>query len=168
MMSDITLRSTKGALLTNQEVDDNFSAINTDKYESGDNIEAGALDIGGSITYTANGSVAAAGTTYSDATVLSATYNIVSTATASQGVRLPTVAEGLKVVIVNDTTANINLYANSQDDIDGGAQEQGAGESVTVLKAGVTITLIGISGASWRTFLSESIQIFNVSGVRLV
>jgi hypothetical protein len=35
-MSDITLRSVKGTPLTNTEVDDNFSNLNTDKYESGD------------------------------------------------------------------------------------------------------------------------------------
>lgn len=166
-MSDITLRSTKGALLTNQEVDDNFSALNTDKYESGDSISSADLAISGSVAYSVSGTVSAAGSTWSDATALTATYNIVSTATASQGVKLPTVAEGLKVVIVNDTNVDINVYASTLDDIDGGAQEQNNGESITQLKSGVTMTLVGISDVSWRTFLSESIQVFNVSGVRL-
>ena len=35
-MADLTLRTVKGSPLTNQEVDDNFSNLNTDKYESGD------------------------------------------------------------------------------------------------------------------------------------
>lgn len=35
-MATLTLRGVKGSPLTNQEVDDNFSALNTDKYESGD------------------------------------------------------------------------------------------------------------------------------------
>jgi len=35
-MADLTLRNVKGSPLTNQEVDDNFSNLNTDKYESGD------------------------------------------------------------------------------------------------------------------------------------
>ena len=35
-MSDITLRLVKGSPLTNQEVDDNFANLNTDKYQSGD------------------------------------------------------------------------------------------------------------------------------------
>lgn len=34
-MSTITLRSVKGSPLTNNEVDDNFSNLNTDKYQSG-------------------------------------------------------------------------------------------------------------------------------------
>lgn len=35
-MSDLTLRLVKGSPLTNQEVDDNFSNLNADKYQSGD------------------------------------------------------------------------------------------------------------------------------------
>lgn len=35
-MSDITLRLTKGSPLSNLEVDNNFSNLNTDKYQSGD------------------------------------------------------------------------------------------------------------------------------------
>lgn len=35
-MSDLTLRNVKGSPLTNQEVDDNFSNLNADKYQSGD------------------------------------------------------------------------------------------------------------------------------------
>jgi hypothetical protein len=35
-MANLTLRNVKGSPLTNQEVDDNFSNLNTDKYESGD------------------------------------------------------------------------------------------------------------------------------------
>lgn len=35
-MSDITLRNVKGTPLTNQEVDDNFSNLNADKYQAGD------------------------------------------------------------------------------------------------------------------------------------
>ena len=35
-MSDITLRLVKGLPLTNQEVDDNFANLNTDKYQAGD------------------------------------------------------------------------------------------------------------------------------------
>jgi hypothetical protein len=35
-MSDLTLRNVKGTPLTNQEVDDNFSNLNADKYQAGD------------------------------------------------------------------------------------------------------------------------------------
>jgi hypothetical protein len=37
-MSTITLRNTKGTPLTNTEVDDNFSALNTDKAEKSANL----------------------------------------------------------------------------------------------------------------------------------
>lgn len=37
-MSTITLRNTKGSPLTNTEVDDNFSNLNTDKMEKSNNL----------------------------------------------------------------------------------------------------------------------------------
>lgn len=37
-MSTLTLRSVKGTPLTNQEVDDNFSNLNTDKLEASNNL----------------------------------------------------------------------------------------------------------------------------------
>lgn len=37
-MSTITLRNIKGSPLTNTEVDDNFSALNTDKMEKSNNL----------------------------------------------------------------------------------------------------------------------------------
>lgn len=49
-MSTITTRAGKGSPLTNTEVDDNFTNLNTDKYESGDNLVAGTIDASGDIT----------------------------------------------------------------------------------------------------------------------
>ena len=46
-MSDITLRLVKGSPLTNQEVDDNFANLNTDKYESGDSASFQDLTLDG-------------------------------------------------------------------------------------------------------------------------
>ena len=37
-MSTLTTRSGKGSPLTNTEVDSNFTNLNTDKYQSGDDI----------------------------------------------------------------------------------------------------------------------------------
>lgn len=50
-MSTITLRNTKGSALTHTEVDNNFSNLNNDKYESGDSpsfaaVTATTVDIG--------------------------------------------------------------------------------------------------------------------------
>lgn len=165
-MSDITLRSTKGALLTNQEIDDNFSNINTDKYESGDNIVANDLSSTGTMSYS-SAQISAAGTSWTDATNLSSTYSIVNTATASQGVKLPNAAAGSNFIIVNDTNVNIIVYPNNQDAIDDNAVEQGGGEGAVTLKSGVTMTLIATSSSLWRTFVTNSVQVFNSAGVRL-
>lgn len=42
-MSTITTRSGKGSTLTHTEVDDNFTNLNTDKYESGDSMVANTV-----------------------------------------------------------------------------------------------------------------------------
>lgn len=160
-MSDLTLRSTKGALLTNQEVDDNFSTLNADKYEALDNIQATNLALSGTISHTID-VVSAAGSTASDATSLTSTYNVVSTATAGQGVIVPDATTGLTVTIVNNTNANINVYPQQQDKIDSG----NFGIEV-VLKAGVTMTMICENTDNWITFLSNPVHVYNVSGIRL-
>jgi len=49
-MSTIILRATKGSPLTNTEVDNNFSNLNTDKYQSGDNASFGTLGFTGALT----------------------------------------------------------------------------------------------------------------------
>ena len=93
-MATITLRSSKGSPLTNNEVDANFTNLNTAKYEASDNISVGTiagstltltsnLSVGGSSTLSASAAVSAAGTTQGAATALTASYNIVTSATAS-------------------------------------------------------------------------------------
>ena len=62
-MSDITLRGTKGSPLTNQEVDDNFDNLNTEKLQSGDtaaSLTISSADINGG---TIDGTVIGATTT---------------------------------------------------------------------------------------------------------
>ena len=50
-MSTITLRASKGSPLTNTEVDTNFSNLNNDKYESGNNVSVGTLTASGNVTF---------------------------------------------------------------------------------------------------------------------
>ena len=69
-MSTLTLRSVKGTPLTNTEVDNNFSNLNTDKYESGDSPSFADLSLTGSLTLSVAGTVTAAGSTQGDATAL--------------------------------------------------------------------------------------------------
>ena len=75
----ITLRSAKGSPLTNTEVDTNFTNLNNDKYESGDNVSVGTLTASGNVTFGIAATVTAAGSTQGTATALTKTYNIVST-----------------------------------------------------------------------------------------
>ena len=54
-MSTITLRASKGSPLTNTEVDTNFSNLNNDKYESGNNVSVGTLTASGNcLLYTSD------------------------------------------------------------------------------------------------------------------
>jgi len=48
-MATLTLRLVKGSPLTNQEVDDNFSALNTAKYESGDSAVFSDVQLSGGV-----------------------------------------------------------------------------------------------------------------------
>src|SRR6056300_22873 len=112
-MATITLRSSKGSPLTNAEVDGNFTNLNNDKYESGDDISVDDLSSTGELTLSASAAVTAAGTDQSGATALTKTYNIVTTATADQGVKLPSAASGLVYNVINATSVSIKLYPNT-------------------------------------------------------
>ena len=93
-MATITLRSAKGSPLTNNEVDANFTNLNSDKYESGSNVTLGTVS-GSTVTFSGiltssaytvcsvNGTISAAGTTQGAATALAKSYNIVTSATAA-------------------------------------------------------------------------------------
>jgi len=120
-MATITLRSAKGSPLTNTEVDTNFTNLNNDKYESGDNASFGTLSATGNVTFGIAASVTAAGTTQGTATAITKTYNIVETASANQGVVLPSAAAGLIINIYNTSGATIKVYPTSTETIDGGA-----------------------------------------------
>ena len=85
-MATITLRSAKGSPLTNNEVDANFTNLNSDKYESGSNVTLGTVSgstgtFSGNLTTSAytvcsvNGTISAAGTTQGAATALAKSYN---------------------------------------------------------------------------------------------
>ena len=101
-MATITLRSAKGSPLTNNEVDANFTNLNNDKYESGNNVTLGTLSAStgtftGNITAQAyvvssiSAGVSAAGTDQAGGTALTKRFNIVTSATAAS-------AEGLSLI----------------------------------------------------------------------
>lgn len=116
-MSTLTTRSGKGSPLTNTEVDTNFTNLNTDKFESGDDITVDDITVSGRFIVGVDASVTAAGTTQGTATALTKTYNIINTATANQGVKLPDAIAGTRVTVFNSTTATIKVYPNTNESI---------------------------------------------------
>ena len=175
-MATLTLRSAKGSPLTNNEVDANFTNLNTDKYESGNNAvfgtvsgttisatsvaTTGALSVGGSSTLSATTAVSAAGSDLAGATALTKSYNIVTTATANQGVSLPDCAAGLETFILNDTAVNLKVYPISGETIDGG----GSGVAVD-LAPGHSLKLVGVSATKWNRL--SPVIIYKSSGTRV-
>ncbi len=116
-MSTLTTRSGKGSPLTNTEVDTNFTNLNTDKFESGDDITVDDITVSGRFIVGVDASVTAAGTTQGTATALSKTYNIVNTASANQGVQLPDASSGTRITVFNSTTATIKIYPYTNESI---------------------------------------------------
>lgn len=159
-MSTITLRSVKGTPLTNTEVDNNFSNLNTDKYESGDSPSFADLTLTGSLTPSVAGTVSAAGTTQGDATALTKTTNIVTSATASQGVKLPAVVAGLSIKVVNTTAVTIVVYPNTSDVIDGGTVNAGVN-----LAPYSSVELVGQDTQDW--YRVTNLIVYDSSGNRL-
>lgn len=165
-MSTLTLRSAKGTPLTNNEVDSNFSNLNSDKYESGSAIAAaslvttGDMTIGGELTNSASTSVTAAGSTQGAATALTSTFNVVTTASADQGVSLPAATTGKVIKVINDTTQNVKVYPTTSDSINDGsanvAKDLGPAQSME---------LVAVSGSKWNTL--QEVIIFDSTGTRI-
>lgn len=159
-MSTITTRSGKGSPLTNSEVDANFTNLNSDKYQSGDNISVGDVTSSGDITASIGAGVTAAGSDQSGATALTNTYNVVSAATADQGVKLPTAAAGLLYTVSNGTSVNVKVYPNTSGTINSGVTN-----TAIDLPAGTTSCLVGTSSTNWNTMVET--VIYDSSGTRL-
>ena len=159
-MATITLRTVKGTPLTNAEVDDNFTNLNNDKYESGSDVSFGDMTLTGESTFSTAAAVTAAGTTQGDATALTNSYNIVTTATADQGVVLPDAATGKSVKVINATSANIKVYPASSEAIDS------LGTNVAKnLAPGASLDLVCASGSLWKSLLP--VVVFDSSGNQL-
>jgi len=159
-MSTITLRGTKGSPLTNNEVDSNFSNLDNDKYEAGNDITSGDLSVGGELVVSAAVSVAASGSTQGTATALSSTYNLVTTASANQGVLLPDAISGKRCTVVNLTSADIKVYPSTSENIDNLAIDISK-----TLPAGATLSLIASSGTTWKSL--NPVIIYDSSGTQL-
>lgn len=159
-MATITTRSGKGSPLTNNEVDANFNNLNNDKYQSGDSVVVADITSSGDHTASISAAVSAAGTDQTGATALSKTFNVVSTATENQGIKLPTASSGVLYTIINGTTTNVKIYPNTS-----GTINSGAANASILISPGSTIKLIGIDNTNWNTMV-ETI-IYDSSGSRL-
>jgi len=145
-MSTLTTRAGKGSPLTNTEVDTNFTNLNSDKFQANDDITVGDITVSGDFIVGVDASVTAAGTTQGTATALTKTYNIINTATANQGVKLPDCAAGVRVTVFNSTTATVKIYPQT-------------GESINDLSANTALDLgpekgrdfVGISATQFQT-----------------
>jgi hypothetical protein len=155
-MATITLRSSKGSPLTNNEVDGNFTNLNNDKYESGNDVSFGNMTLTGESTFSTAAAVTAAGTTQGDATALTNSYNIVTTATVDQGVVLPDAT----TKVINATSVNIKIYPASSEAIDS------LGTNVAKnLAPGASLDLVCASGSLWKSLLP--VVVFDSSGTQL-
>jgi hypothetical protein len=159
-MATITTRSGKGSPLTNNEVDANFNNLNNDKYESGNDVSFGNMTLTGESTFSTEAAVTAAGTTQGDATALTNSYNIVTTATADQGVVLPDATTGKAAKVINATSVNIKVYPASSEAIDS------LGSNVAKnLAPGASLDLVCSSGTLWKSLLP--VVVFDSSGTQL-
>ena len=89
---------------------------------------------------TVNEAVSAAGTTTADATALVADSNVVTTAAASTGVRLPDAEVGTSIIIVNGQASNaLKVYPHSGGKVNNLSAD--AGGTIGASKSGIAVRL---------------------------
>jgi hypothetical protein len=150
----------KGSPLTNTEVDNNFNNLNTDKYEEGDNPSFGNLTLTGDFKPSISAAISAAGTDQSGATELADVYNIITSVSSGQGVKLPTAAAQLTYTVVNTTATNLLVYPNVSDKINGAS----ANTAVTV-PGGSAVTFVAKDATDWYSL--TPVVVYDSSGTRL-
>jgi len=159
-VSTIITRTGKGSPLTNTEMDDNFTNLNTDKYEASDDISVGDVVSSGDHTFSLDATISAAGTVQGDATSLGKTFNIITTATANQGVILPNAMSGLRYTVINDSGTAVNIYPAVGHTINNGTSN-----AAIVIPDGTTKFLVGTSTTNWETMVETAI--YSSTGTRL-
>jgi hypothetical protein len=118
----------------------------------------GTAELLGDLKLGASANVSSAGSDQSGATALTETFNVIATVGGStQGVKLPTAAAGLTIIVTNSTTTDCELYPNTSDTIEGGT----ANVAVT-LPAKTTFTLTCGDATNWVKH--RGIAVYNSSG----
>lgn len=114
---------------------------------SGKTAPACAVDVNGQVAQSVATGVTAAGTNLATATALTATYNVVSTVGAGQGVSLPSVTGAPIWIFNNQGTNALTVYpSDASSTINGGAA--GAGIS---LAANGKMLYVRVSATAWFT-----------------
>lgn len=114
---------------------------------SGKTVPTCALDVNGQVAQSTATGVTAAGTNLATATALTATYNVVSTVSAGQGVSLPNVTGAPIWIFNNQGTNALTVYpSDASSTINGGAA--GAGIS---LAANGKMLYVRVSATAWYT-----------------
>lgn len=102
--------------------------------------------LSGSVLLSVQDSIAAAGTGFSDATQLRASSNVVTKASANQGVRLPAVQTGIIIEVLNRSPNTILIYPDSST---AQIESNGAGAGQMLISGG-PMSLIKTSDNEWR------------------
>lgn len=191
-MSTITTRSGKGSPLTNAEVDANFTNLNTDKYQSGNNAAFGTLDATGLASLDAgidvNGSAFTVDSSGNTATVdlsltgdhtASITAAVTAAGTDQSGataltktfnvVTGGTANSGVKLPTAAAgllyTVLNATSVAIKIYPNTSGTINSGTADAAITIPAGTTTKLVGTSSTNWNTMVEN--VIYDSSGTRL-
>ena len=149
-MSDITLRGTKGSPLTNQEVDDNFDNLNTEKLQSGDtaaSLTISSADInGGTIDGAVIGGTTAAAGSFTNITV---SGTVDGRDVATDGTKLDGIEALADVTDTTNVTAAGALMDSELTNITAvKALDQGVATTDSPSFAGLTATTADINGGT--------------------
>lgn len=109
-------------------------------------INATNTTIDGFVMHSVTTGISAAGTVQSNATALTTQFNVVSTVSAGQGVRLPTAIAGMRITVLNTSAANLNVYPATS-----GIINSAAANAAYVQPAGSRLDYISTSTTQWYT-----------------
>lgn len=100
----------------------------------------------GSLILNTTDGLTAAGTSISDATILTASTNSVTTVPSGAGVRLPNVKNGTVITVINSGDNNLNIYP---DGTSSQIESQGVGNAQYLIPGG-RMSLIKMTDTQWR------------------
>lgn len=155
----ITITNAAGSITVAQTAGSNVTSITGTTNQINASASTGAVTLTisstflfpGTMAYSSSVAVAAAGTSQGAATVLTSTYNVVTSVTTgtNTGVILPVASAGLVVIVSNESgnsAALLNVYPHA-----GGAIDNAGTNSSVTLVNGASATYVGASSTQWYT-----------------